>query len=385
MRICFLIYLFPLYLACCQVQAKPTICLNMIVKDESPVIRRCLASVKPWIDYWVIVDTGSTDGTQDIITEYMQDIPGELHESPWVDFAHNRNEALILAKDKGDYLLFIDADEILIPSEDFSLPELNLDFYYVMTNFAGTKYARVQLINNHLNWQWYGVVHETIDCPEARQAATLAGIVNSVTTEGHRSQDPQKYQKDVSILERAVEQEPDNTRYVFYLAQSYRDAKQLDQALNTYQKRVSMGGWDQEIFWSLLQIGRIQEALHISEDIFMQSYYEAYLFRPSRMEPLYYLTFYYRKTEQYEKGYLMGRQALSIHKSGDILFVEEWIYNYGLLLEFSLCAYYTEHYVEALLASQLILSCSSTPPHVRECVQNNLLWIQPKSQLAQTP
>ena len=77
-----------------------TICLNMIVKNESKAIRKLLESVKNIIDYWVIFDTGSTDGTQDIIREFLQDIPGELHERPWVDFAHNRNEALVVAQEK---------------------------------------------------------------------------------------------------------------------------------------------------------------------------------------------------------------------------------------------------------------------------------------------
>ena len=68
----------------------------MIVKNESKVIRRCLESVLPLVDYWVIVDTGSTDGTQQIILECLKEVPGFLHERPWVDFSHNRNEAIAL-------------------------------------------------------------------------------------------------------------------------------------------------------------------------------------------------------------------------------------------------------------------------------------------------
>src|SRR5574340_542399 len=97
---------------------KKTICLNMIVKNESKVIERCLASVKPIIDTWVIVDTGSTDGTQAIVREFLKDIPGELHERPWVNFGHNRNEALELARGKADYLLLIDADDKLAYEEN---------------------------------------------------------------------------------------------------------------------------------------------------------------------------------------------------------------------------------------------------------------------------
>ena len=69
---------------------KPKICLNMIVKNEEPVIERCLATVKPYIDYWVIVDTGSTDNTMEKIRNFMKDVPGELHECPWQNFEFNR-------------------------------------------------------------------------------------------------------------------------------------------------------------------------------------------------------------------------------------------------------------------------------------------------------
>ena len=90
--------LFVLAFSC--LAAKQSICLNMIVKDEQSIIAKNLASAKQIIDYWVIVDTGSTDGTQEEIRRCMQGVPGELHERPWVDFEHNRNEALALARGK---------------------------------------------------------------------------------------------------------------------------------------------------------------------------------------------------------------------------------------------------------------------------------------------
>ncbi|HBO81928.1 MAG TPA: family 2 glycosyl transferase, partial [Cupriavidus sp.] len=86
------------------------ICLSMIVKNEAAVIERCLRAVRPHIHAWAISDTGSTDGTQDIIRNTLGDLPGELIERPWVDFSTNRNEALALAAKHGDYALLIDAD-----------------------------------------------------------------------------------------------------------------------------------------------------------------------------------------------------------------------------------------------------------------------------------
>ncbi|PJD96764.1 MAG: glycosyl transferase family 2 [Parachlamydia sp.] len=359
-------------------QAKKTVCLNMIVKNEAEVICRCLESVKPLIDYWVIVDTGSNDRTQEIIKEFMKDIPGELHERPWIDFAHNRTQALELARGKADYLLFIDADETLLMAPDFKLPPLDKDFYFITTEYSGTKYGRVQLINNHLNWKWTGVLHEAVDCPQATTRGTIIGLTNFVRTDGARSKDPQKFQKDILVLENALKTEPHNTRYAFYLAQTYKDAGEYEKAIASYHKRIAMGGWDQEIYWSKLQIALLQELLNKDPETIVEGYRQAYLYRPSRAEPLYRLANYYRRNEQYQAGYEIANQGLHIKDSSDTLFVEHWIYDYGLLLEFSICAYWVEKYQESLLASNLLLTDSTLPNHVLTCVKANLGWIHLK-------
>lgn len=349
----------------------------MIVKDESLVIRRCLESVKPLIDYWIIVDTGSKDGTQAIIKDFMKDIPGELHERPWKNFGHNRNEALQLAKGKAEYVLFIDADETLKFSSDFKCPELTHDFYHITTEFSGTHYHRSQLVKNSLDWNWVGVLHETIQCPLARSSDVLKGVVNFVRTDGDRSKDPQKFHKDAQILEAALVEEPNNSRYVFYLAQSYRDAGEYEKAIENYRKRLGMGGWDQELFWSMLQIGILQECLDKDADLILKSYQMAHGLRPSRVEPLYRLANYYRRKKNYLEGYNIALKGLQIPLSQDSLFVEHWIYDYGLLLEFSICAYWLEKYPEALLASNLLLT-KNLPQNYKDCVLGNLIWINGK-------
>src|SRR3954467_653686 len=100
------------------------VCLNMIVRDESAVIERCLASVRPHVDHWVIVDTGSMDDTIERIRRAMDPVPGDVFERPWRDFGHNRTEALELARNRADYVLFIDADETLGAQPGASLREL---------------------------------------------------------------------------------------------------------------------------------------------------------------------------------------------------------------------------------------------------------------------
>ncbi len=301
---CILSFIICFEALCADVQSKKekTVCLNMIVKNETKVIQRCLESVRPMIDYWVIVDTGSNDGTQTMIKEYMKDIPGELHERPWINFGHNRNEALQLAKGKADYLLFIDADEVLVYDKDFKLPVLDKDFYYIMTHFGGTVYARVQLIKDSLNWKWTGVLHEVVDSPKAHTKEVLVGVINDVHTDGARSQDPDKYKKDIKVLEAGLMDEPNNSRYVFYLAQSYFDAGDYENSLKNYQKRLEMGGWNEEIFWSMVQIGLLQQYLGKATEEISSSFTKAYHYRPTRMEPMYHLAKYYRTKENYPVG-----------------------------------------------------------------------------------
>lgn len=369
-----LCFLSTLYAA----QNKKSVCLNMIVKNESKVIKRCLKTTKPLIDYWVIVDTGSSDGTQDIIKKYMKDIPGELYERPWVNFEHNRNEALRFAKNKADYTLMIDADEQFLYEEAFKLPPLNEAGYYFITKHGFSEYKRIQLINNRLPWKWTGVLHEYLSCSQPIQIATLEGIKNLYGYDGCRSQDPEKFKKDAQVFEEALKKEPHNARYVFYLAQSYKDAGMLEKAIENYEKRAKMGEWDQEVYWSLYQIGCLQEHLHLDPTTIQASYYKAYNYRPSRIEALHNLARLYRTQGNYLLAYLHAEHALSIPLTTDTLMVEKWMTDYGLLLELSISAFYIEHYDKSKSSSLQLLTIPDLPENFRTCVQDNLKWIDEK-------
>lgn len=354
-------------------QTKKTVCLNMIIKNESKVITRCLGSLKSIIDYWVIVDTGSTDGTQQIVKDFMKDIPGELHERPWKNFAHNRNEALSLAEGKGDYILIIDADEVFDLEPGFKFPKLDKDYYLIMTDFAGMNYYRNQLINNHIKWKWVGVLHEVLMSDEAKTNGTIEGIKNVVRTDGARSQDPDKFKKDARILEEALKEDPNNTRTVFYLAQSYRDGGEHELALANYERRVRMGGWDQEVYWALLQVAILKEILARPATEVVPAYLMAYKSRPQRAEALFRLANYYRRNENYVLGYITAAAGLRSPLSNDVLFVERWVHEYGMQQECGICAFYLGKFEEAATLFQTILDTNKIlPPEVREQTIKNI-------------
>src|SRR5215468_4337198 len=132
------------------------ICLSMIVKNESAVIERCLRSVKPFVNAWAISDTGSSDGTQEIVRRVMGDLPGELIERPWSDFATNRNHALELARRHGDYALIIDADDMLETDAGFTWGALDAPGYLVEFVYGKTRFRRTALARLDAGWRWEG-------------------------------------------------------------------------------------------------------------------------------------------------------------------------------------------------------------------------------------
>ena len=141
-----------------------TICLNMIVKDESHIIEKTLENIMKYIplSYWVISDTGSTDNTKEIIEKFFakRNIKGEFADEPWRDFSYNRNVALRHAFQKSDYLLIFDADDSF--HGDFKLPTLTKDMIHLYFGSLSIRYKRPLLLNNHKKWKWRGVLHEFI-------------------------------------------------------------------------------------------------------------------------------------------------------------------------------------------------------------------------------
>ncbi|HET9652675.1 MAG TPA: glycosyltransferase family 2 protein [Usitatibacter sp.] len=353
---------------------RPIICLDMIVKDEAPVIGRCLASVRPFVDRWVIVDTGSTDGTQQLVREALRDLPGTLHERPWRDFGHNRTEALQLAAREADYLLFIDADETLKAPGGFAWPELTADAYFLPVEYGDCLYGRCALVSMRLEWRWVGVLHEYLASkPEARKA-TLEQPRIVVSHDGARARDPQTYLKDIAILEAAVARDPQDARNVFYLAQSYRDAGRLEESAATYLRRAGMGGWDEERWFALYQVARITERLRRDPAAIVEAYLTAYECRPSRAEPLYHLARFHRERQQYARALLFAQQGLAIAMPRDMLFVERDVYRWRLLDEAGTAAYYVGAREVGRRAIERLLAPGVAPDSERARIAANLAF-----------
>jgi len=356
------------------------LCLSMIVKNESHIIHECLNSIWKEIDYWVVVDTGSTDNTKEIITDFFKEkgIPGELHERPWVSFGHNRTEALDLCKGKAHYAFMIDADDYLVGSLKFN-PDHNVDGYILKMGREDFSWWRSQIFKLESNWKYVGVLHEYAMCDKPQPfMARLVGDYRIVArTEGARNvgiTPVEKYKKDAEILEKALETEPANSRYQFYLAQSYFDSQQWEKAEEAYRKRAEMAGWEEEVYYSLYRVAVTMAMQNKPWEDIQQAFLDSFNSRPIRAEPLFHIAQIYRtKFKKPALAYLFAKMASEIpFPANDILFVPDIIYKFGILDEIAATAYYAGQPIIGHMACKKLLTENRVPQQELPRIQANL-------------
>ena len=320
---------------------KPFLCLNMIVKNESKIIRRLLTSVQSIIDSICICDTGSTDNTVELIEEFMKErgLPGVVLKEPFRDFGYNRTYSLKAAKDWGVYALLLDADMKLVIHEGFDKTKLTADGYNVLQKNGGLEYYNIRLVRLDKGVTCVSPTHEYYDFPpgcRTDQCKTL-----SIDDVGDGGAKADKFERDVRLLLGGLEKEPRNERYHFYLANSYRDAGRTEEALTFYRKRVELGGWKEEVFYAAFEAGNMLARLNRHAEA-VEAWLDAWQRHPSRAESLYEIVKHYRVTGKQQIAQLFLDRAIKIpYPRDDVLFIKAAIYSYLMDYEQSIIAFYT--------------------------------------------
>jgi len=355
----------------------------MIAKDEAAVITRALDSAKPLIDYVLVEDTGSTDGTQDIVRDWLgrANLDGAVIDEPWQNFAYNRSHVLAALRERKGitYGLIIDADDTLeIGGDPHSIKQhLAADAYTMDIKHGSILHQRTQLCSNKKPFRYRGVVHEFLDCTGQQfTSAHLSDVAMVIVGGGARSRErgPETYRHDAELLEQALIDgaEPDlNTRYMFYLAQSYRDGGMVEEAMRCYQARADMTeGWNEEAYVALLNVARLREQSGQPLRAILEPYKRAIALNPKRAEAYHGAAKACRLAEQYHEAYVWGQQGLRLALAKG-LFIEPWIYRYGMLDEYAVSAYWAGHRLESWLASHLLLRGGDLDETTRKRVETN--------------
>lgn len=346
--------------------SQPLLCLNMIVKNESKIITRLLDSVIKIIDSYCICDTGSTDDTVAIIRQYFDEhkLRGEVFTEPFKNFGYNRTVALKRADKWGQYALLLDADMVLEIHNDFDKTKLTCTSYQVKQKTDTLDYYNTRIIKTGIGATCVGVTHEYYDIP-TRNVSTLNSLeVNDIGDGGAKGN---KFERDIKLLHEGLMNEPNNVRYQFYLANSYKDYgylnkddKALKSAIKWYKRRISSGGWDEELFVSCLEMGNIYMCLG-KPDSAIYRWMEGYTYRKSRAESLYAIINYYReKGPNYAQlaGMYYDLAKTIPYPKNDLLFIQKNIYNYLLDYEYSILAYYLNRPIDYKKYLDLLVNCN---------------------------
>jgi len=348
------------------IKEKNSICLNMIVKNESHIIIKTLENLtsKIQFSYWVISDTGSTDNTKELILDFFKErnIPGELVEHEWKDFGYNRSKALNCAFNKTDYLFIFDADDEIHGTPLFPEP-LTGDKY----NFKFGKtftYTRPLLINNRIHWKYEGVLHECIE--NIDPITSCQNIEGDYFIEsgkiGARSRDPDKYLKDAILLKNAFEEEIKKSnnsvlscRYAFYCAQSYKDCKKMDDAIEWYTKCLNLNNWTQEKYYSCIQLGICYADKNMPYES-IRFFLKSGEYDTERIEGIVYAM----KILNKDKMYIMSNALYHKYKNyknplESKLFLNQQLYYDEMEYENSIAAFYSNNFEPGYLCCKQIL------------------------------
>jgi hypothetical protein len=311
-------------------------CLNMIVKNEAHIILETLNNIKKYIDYWVISDTGSTDGTQDLIIKFFKDanIDGKLVNHKWRDFGYNRTKALEACYDKSDYIWVIDADDIIVG--DLIIPDNMVSDSYYLKYGSDFTYSRRQIFKNRgLKWVYRGILHEYPECINKKDTSVTSIEGNYYIDSrrlGARSKVTDKYERDAKLLAEQIERYPNDeliNRYCFYAGQSYFDCKDYVNSIKYYKKRIYYGGWYEEVYYSYNRIAQCLMHLGKDENVVEKAYLDASNYLPSRAEPLCYLGEYFLLKNNYIKAHVYSGKALNIpYPKDQTLFIHKEVYDW---------------------------------------------------------
>jgi hypothetical protein len=314
--------------------------LTMIVKDEVETLGSTLASVKPFVDRWVLLDTGSTDGTQDLIRRSLDGVPGELHEEPFVDFATTRNRALDLAGTATEFVMWLDADDHLDNGDalrafleaERGRIEPDREAYYLRVEM-GVRFDSPRVARTRAGWRFRGAVHEILTHPSRPPPAHRVSGVVVRHEPGARSEERsrRRWERDAVLLEGAIAREPGDTRAVFYLAQTYLWLGRYDAAETMFQKRIALGGWAEEVYESKVALARVAAGRGAPWALVQARWLEAHAFAPHRAEPLYAIALHYDGLGQHALTFLFARRGAELPlPTRDTLFVDEEVYTWKL-------------------------------------------------------
>jgi len=352
--------------------------LTQIMKNEAHVAHRMLNSIKSIIDGVVVIDTGSTDDSINIVRKWGEDNGIETHviERPFDNFENSRNESfkkareIFLGRNDGHtyYNFWLDFDEQIEIDANFNKQKIDKDLYMFNTYIGAMKYTRNELCRLDKAFRFYGPVHEFIVCDDKNiTSGLMEGLTVRVKMDGGswQSNIPAKYLSHAHVLEKYInDTNRQDPRWVFYTAQSWHDSacvpdnkeendERLRRSMKFYKERVARpDGYPEEIFYAQYRIGTIMRAMEEPWNLALNELLKAYSFDPLRGEPIKAIIDYYLAVGEWHNAYLFSSFGKkNFHGKNPyptrLLFVDETLYVWKFLECHAAACFYTGRRDEA--------------------------------------
>ena len=304
-----------------------------------------------------------------------------MYQDHWVDFAHNRSLAIGRAQGKCDYIMTLDADEVLavynkeVPETTKkikALPKLVGDRVNIETWFPHMQYQRTQLLKDSAGpWRWECPIHEVPVSPNERTTEFLQGCCIIPHTDGARAKDSNRFLWDAFAFEKEVVDNPKHWRAWFYLGQSYQDAGRWEQAIPAYETCAKNSEWLEERAVAYLRIGRLYQEKE-GFDKALPYFWKSYGAQQNRAEGLFEIIRHYRKTGEYALGAKLAPLLLEVNPDRELLFVERSVYEWRAKDEVSICYFYTGRFQEAVALASSALMSNKIGEGDRDRIEKNL-------------
>ena len=364
--------------------------LTQIMKNEAHVVTRMLDSIKSIVDIVCLVDTGSTDNTIEVVKNWGKENNVETHvfERAFDNFENSRNYSIQVArevtKDRGnDYWGFwLDADETIEILPNFNKAGINKDLYMFNTFINVMKYTRNECYKLDKPFRFYGPVHEFIVCDDKNiTSGLMEGLNVRVQMDGGswKGNIPEKYKSHAFVLEKYIDSNRQDPRWIFYTAQSYHDSaclpdnreeneERLRRSMKYYKERVSRNdGYPEEIFYSQFRIGTIMRVLDEPFHLTLNELLKAYSMDPLRAEPIKAIIDHYLGVGEWHNAYLFSKFAkVNFHQKNPyptrLLFVDESLYIWKILEVHAAACFYTGRKDEARQTFQEMVKISREQP-----------------------
>lgn len=360
------------------------IILNLMIKNESKIIERCIGNSIDYVDAVNILDTGSTDNTVEVCKAYLtaSGKPFRISVHPFKTFGYSRSisfdesqklcDELNWDKEK-TYVMVVDADMVLKPSPAFKDFRMTQNGYRMIQEGHGgeLKYYNVRFMKCSYPWKCIGATHEYWEGEPSDSIPYEVCYIDDIGDGGCKSD---KNERDIRLLSEEVREQPNNGRAHFYLAQSYKDGGQMEKAIPLFKRRIEIGGWYEEVWYSYYMLGKCYDMLH--DEANMEYWLnKGFEYCSGRSENIYYMAKYFRIKRQYYKAYHYYLKGKDIpYPKNDLLFIETPVYQGLFDYEHTILANYVHGKTMVEATCDVISYINKKIPYHLDNVWDNIHW-----------